>query len=282
MPLQSPARSPGQAALWTGRVLSFLAALPFLPSAAMKFSGGPEVVQGFEHLGWPVSVIATIAILESMSVVLYLLPPFSFLGAILLTGYLGGAIAAHVRLGEPVYMHVAIGLLIWGGLFLREPRFRALLPVWARECLYEREIEINRPREEVFAYLKFLENFRNWNPFLKTDPGAQVDYSGTDGQIGSVAAWSGGRSGAGEQEITRIVEGEKIEFELRFKKPFQATNTGYFTARSTANGKTIVSWGMYSQPVFPMTVLGLFFGMKRMMNKSFDAGLSDLKSILEK
>lgn len=275
-------QSPGKSALWTGRVLTLLAALPFIPSALMKFSGSAEVVQGFEHFGWPASAITTLAILELGSVVLYWLPPFSFLGAILLTGYLGGAIATHLRLGEAVPMQVAMGVLIWGGLFLREPKLRVLLPVWGGDRLFEREIEIDCPREEIFAYIKLLKNFKNWNPFLKADPGIKVEYTGIDGQIGFVSAWDGRRSGSGEQEITKIKEGERIEFELRFKKPFQATNTGYFATSPGANGKTKVSWGMYAKPVFPMTVFGLFCRMSKMMNNSFDTGLNDLKSILEK
>ncbi len=87
------------------------------------------MMEGWTHFGWQESSITTIAVLELLSVVLYLIPQISVLGAIVLTGYLGGAIATHVRVGEAVYIHVAIGLLIWGGLYLREPRLRAILPI---------------------------------------------------------------------------------------------------------------------------------------------------------
>jgi len=115
--------------VWAGRVLSVLAALPFLMSAAMKFKGGPDMADNWVKFGWPASMLLTVAFLELLSVVLYLIPQVSILGAIVLTGYLGGAIATHLRLEQPVYIHVIIGLFIWGGLYFREPRLRSLIPI---------------------------------------------------------------------------------------------------------------------------------------------------------
>jgi hypothetical protein len=116
-------------ATWTGWALTGLAAAMFVMSATMKFTGGPQVLQMFDHLGWQPSALVPLGILELSCVLLYLLPRVSVLGAIVLTGYLGGAIATHVRIGEPVVMHVFIGLFIWGGLYLREPRLRQLIPL---------------------------------------------------------------------------------------------------------------------------------------------------------
>lgn len=115
--------------MWAGRVMTTLAVLPFIFSAAMKFSGSPQLLQGWSHFGWPESMILPIGILEITCVILYLIPRISVLGAILLTGYLGGAIATHLRLGEAVFIHIALGLFIWGGIYCRESRLRALLPV---------------------------------------------------------------------------------------------------------------------------------------------------------
>jgi|SRR5665213_2651050 len=115
--------------VWVGRGLTTLAALPFMMSAVMKFMGGPQIVQGMSHFGWPESMLITLGILEAGSVVLYLIPRVSVLGAIVLTGYLGGAICTHLRIGEAVYMHVVIGILIWGGLYLRDSRLRELIPI---------------------------------------------------------------------------------------------------------------------------------------------------------
>ena len=114
---------------WMGRGLTLLAVLPFFPSAIMKFLRTPEMLKGWSHLGWPESMITTIAVLEVISVALYLIPQLSVLGAILLTGYIGGAISTHLRMGEGVAIHVVLGIFIWAGLFLREPRLRAILPI---------------------------------------------------------------------------------------------------------------------------------------------------------
>lgn len=115
--------------VWTGRVVSFLGALPFLPSAAMKLLRHPEVVKGMAHLQLPETMILPLGVLELLCVLVYAVPRTAVLGAILLTGYVGGAMLTHLRLGEPVYTHVVLGVLLWLGLFLREPRLRELLPL---------------------------------------------------------------------------------------------------------------------------------------------------------
>lgn len=118
----------GGKAVWAGRVISGLASLLFVFSAAMKLKGGPELVQGFGHLALPLSMLLPLAILELSCVVVYWIPPTSVLGAILLTGYMGGAICSHWRSGDPFFVHVALGISIWLGLWLREERLRALIP----------------------------------------------------------------------------------------------------------------------------------------------------------
>ena len=99
----------------------------------MKFVRPAGMAEGFTHLGWPVGLAVLLGVLEFGSTLLYVIPRTSILGAILLTGYMGGAIATHVRIGEPVYTHVLLGIMIWGGLYLREPRLRALMPLLSRE-----------------------------------------------------------------------------------------------------------------------------------------------------
>jgi len=116
---------------WAGHVISGLVGAMMAMSAVMKFTNSPQLVEGFEHLGWPIKLAMTLGILELTCAILYLIPPTAVLGAILLTGYLGGAIATHVRIGEPVVLHVGIGVAVWLGLFLRDGRVRALIP-WRR------------------------------------------------------------------------------------------------------------------------------------------------------
>ena len=129
--MDSSAR-PSKPVLWTGRVLSALPVLMLLFSAAMKFARPPVVVEGMAKSGFPEHLLLPLGILEVACTVLYILPPTAVLGAVLLTGYLGGAVASHVRLGEPWFMPVLLGVLLWLGLFLREPRLRPLLPLRRR------------------------------------------------------------------------------------------------------------------------------------------------------
>ena len=116
-------------AVWTGRVISVLVSLVFLMSAFMKLKGGPELTQGMAHLGLPESMIIPLAILEISCVAIYLIPPTSVLGAILLTGYIGGAICTHWRAGDPFVAQIALGIFVWLGLYLREPRLKGLIPM---------------------------------------------------------------------------------------------------------------------------------------------------------
>jgi len=117
------------AGVWAGRAISGLTTLVFGISAAMKVRGGAEVIQGMAHLGLPETLIVPLAILEAACVAIYLIPATSVLGAILLTGYMGGAICTHVRVGDPVFVQIAIGVLLWLGLYLREKRLRGLIPL---------------------------------------------------------------------------------------------------------------------------------------------------------
>ena len=110
--------------IWAGRVLSLLLALPFVMSAVMKLIVHPMVVEGMTHLGLPQSMIRPLGVVELLCVVIYLIPQTSFFGAILLTGYIGGTIVTHWRLGEPVYLQALFGILFWVGLYLRRPRMR--------------------------------------------------------------------------------------------------------------------------------------------------------------
>jgi DoxX-like family len=116
-------------ALWTGRVISTLPVLMLLMSAVMKFIKPPPVVEGFAHLGLSESLALGLGILEMLCTVLYVIPRTAVLGAILLTGYLGGATVTHLRVGDPFIMPAILGVFVWGGLFLRDPRLRALIPL---------------------------------------------------------------------------------------------------------------------------------------------------------
>jgi hypothetical protein len=115
--------------LWTGRVVSGLVVFVFLFTAAFGLLKPEMAAQGFAHYNYPTGVMLPILIVEILCVVLYAIPRTAVLGAILLTGYLGGATATHVRVGEPFYLPVIVGIAIWIGLFLRDERIRALVPL---------------------------------------------------------------------------------------------------------------------------------------------------------
>jgi hypothetical protein len=129
----SPSVGVSKKALWTGRVMSGLIVLLMAFSAVMKFAKPAAVIQGFAHFGIPENLIFGLGVLELACTLIYVIPRTSVFGAILLTGYLGGATLTSVRIGEAFFGPVLIGVFVWGGLFLRNPQVRALIPL--RQCV---------------------------------------------------------------------------------------------------------------------------------------------------
>lgn len=132
--LQSGAQtaSISKGALWAGRIISALPALMMLFGGVMALARPALVAPEFIRMGYPENVILVVGILELACAVVYIIPRVSVLGAILVTGYLGGAVATHVRIGDPLFNVIApilFGSLVWGGLYLRDERLRALLPL---------------------------------------------------------------------------------------------------------------------------------------------------------
>lgn len=118
--------------IWAGWIMSVLPVPLLAMSCSMKLMKGAQAVEGFAKMGYPAGVIVPLGIVELGCTVLYLIPQTAVLGAILLTGYLGGAVDVHVRNGDPfanVATPIVLGVLVWGGLFLRDPRIRALIPL---------------------------------------------------------------------------------------------------------------------------------------------------------
>jgi hypothetical protein len=118
--------------LWTSRVFSALPVLMMTVSASMKLSHSAAIVEGFGKYGFAERLLLPIGVVELLSAVLYVIPRTAVLGAILVTGYLGGAVCTHVRAGEPFMMPLLLGVIAWGGLFLRDPRVAALIPLRAK------------------------------------------------------------------------------------------------------------------------------------------------------
>lgn len=135
MPTSVEAATPSKARLWTGRILSTLTVLFLIMDIVFKFIRPipPQVMQSISQLGFQPSILPITGILLVVCTLLYVLPATSVLGAVLLTGYLGGAVSVHVRVGNPLFGYILfpvyIGILLWAGLCLREPRLLALLPL---------------------------------------------------------------------------------------------------------------------------------------------------------
>jgi len=150
------------------------------------------------------------------------------------------------------------------------------------EYAVEREITINKSKEEVFAYLKLLKNQNEWGPWYKKDPTMKQEFRGTDGQPGFVASWKGNsETGEGEQEIKKITEGERIDTELRFKQPWESKADSYITTESSGENQTKVKWGIKGETPRPWNVLLLFMNMDQMVGKEFQEGLANLKTKME-
>lgn len=119
--------------LWTGRVVTAIVVLFLALDSGMKLLQMPQVREAMAPLGYPAELGLVIGIIEAICLVLYVVPQTAVLGAILLTGLLGGSAAAHLRVGDPLLSHVLfgvyVGILAWGGLYLRDERVRALIPL---------------------------------------------------------------------------------------------------------------------------------------------------------
>jgi len=146
-----------------------------------------------------------------------------------------------------------------------------------------RTVEIAQPKREVFNYLRSLKNMDEWSPWAKKDPNMEKKFTGTDGEVGCVSYWNGNKDvGEGEQEIKKITEGERIDSELRFLKPFKSTSDCYMTVEDAGVNSTKVTWGFSGKNKFPMNIMTLFKSMDSMVGPDFEQGMASLKEVLEK
>jgi hypothetical protein len=127
--MESLNQTVSKASLWTGRVISTLIVLFMLVDGGAKVAKLAPYVKGTTEAGYAASLVVPLGIVGLVCTILYAIPQTSVLGAILLTAYFGGATASHVRLGQPFYFPVVFGVLTWLGLYLRDVRLRALIPL---------------------------------------------------------------------------------------------------------------------------------------------------------
>jgi hypothetical protein len=153
-----------------------------------------------------------------------------------------------------------------------------------KEYAVEKEVVINKPKAEVFNYILQLKNQDNFSVWAQIDPAMKKEYKGTDGTVGFVSAWDSENknAGKGEQEITKISDGNRIDYELRFIKPFKSTSEAYMVTEKYSENQTRVKWGFTGKMNYPMNLMLLFMDMNKMIGRDFENGLKNLKIILEK
>lgn len=153
-----------------------------------------------------------------------------------------------------------------------------------KEYSIEREITITNSKRDVFNYLKLLKNQDNFSKWAKMDPNMKQEFKGIDGTVGFVSAWDSDNKqvGKGEQEIIKITDGKKIDYEIRFLKPFEGKANAYLTVDSVSKNETTVRWGFQSKMKYPMNIMLLMTNMEKMVGNDLGTGLTNLKTLLEK
>ncbi|CAL1518614.1 SRPBCC family protein [Chitinophaga sp. MM2321] len=153
-----------------------------------------------------------------------------------------------------------------------------------KDYTVEREITINKPAQEVFAYISQLKNQDAYSVWNKLDPNMKKNYSGTDGTVGFIMAWDSDtkEAGKGEQEILKITPGERMDTKLRFKAPMEGEADAYMITEPLSENQTTVKWGFSSEIKYPFNLFLLFMDIKGMIGKDLQTGLDNLKAVLEK
>ena len=148
----------------------------------------------------------------------------------------------------------------------------------------QRSITINKPRQEVFAYIKYLRNQDNYNKWVMTDPHKLMTYRGTDGTEGFASAWDSDikQAGKGEQNIKKIIKDERIDIQVVFIKPFAGVADTYMAMQSVTNNSTSVKWNFDSRMSYPMNIMLLFVNMDKILGADLETSLNNLKNVLEK
>jgi Polyketide cyclase / dehydrase and lipid transport len=151
-----------------------------------------------------------------------------------------------------------------------------------KELKAEKEIVINRPKAAVYDYIKLLANQNNYSKWSAMDPAMKKTYVGTDGTVGFISGWDGNSDvGKGEQQIKKM-EGDRIDYDLRFEKPFKSTSTAFMTTLAISDSTTKVIWGFEGKMNYPLNAMNVFTDMSKSIGEDYDEGLKNLKAVLDK
>jgi uncharacterized protein YndB with AHSA1/START domain len=177
-----------------------------------------------------------------------------------------------ILLGIIIAIAGIIVLLLIIGLFLK------------KDYSISTEVIINKPKAAVFDYLKFLKNQNKFSVWASLDPNMKTEFRGTDGTEGFVSAWDSDLKnvGKGEQEILKIVDGERIDYEIRFLKPYKSTSWAYISTATVNDNQSRVRWEFNGNMKYPTNLMLLFMNMEKMVGNDLNKGLQNLKTILEK
>jgi uncharacterized protein YndB with AHSA1/START domain len=147
--------------------------------------------------------------------------------------------------------------------------------------MVEKSVVINKPRQDIFDYLKYTRNQENFSIWNMADPDKKTSFHGTDGTEGFIYSWESKvkNVGASSQKITKMVDGDRIEYELRFERPMKNTAHSKFILEEKAGDQTLVNWNFKGPNKFPMTLLTGFF--RRLLGRDMSQSLENLKFILE-
>ncbi|NSL87723.1 SRPBCC family protein [Chitinophaga sp. Mgbs1] len=153
-----------------------------------------------------------------------------------------------------------------------------------KDYAVQREVVINKPKQPVFDYIKYLKNQDHYAIWNQMDPAMQKDYKGTDGEPGFSYSWKSAKEevGQGEQVIKTVTPGESMETTIHFIKPFEGLATARLSTTAVNDNQTKVTWSFSSGMKYPMNFLLLFMDMDKMLGKDLEQGLANLKGVLEK
>ncbi|PXY43495.1 SRPBCC family protein [Flavobacterium hydrophilum] len=152
-----------------------------------------------------------------------------------------------------------------------------------KEYAVTKEITINKPVDSVFNYVRYLKNQNKFSVWANIDPKMKSTYRGTDGTVGAISAWESDVKdvGVGEQEITKITEGKRLDFALRFKKPMEDTAQGFMSTEAVPGNQTKVKWGIKGVFPYPMNIMMPMMKMDQMIGNDLQKGLENLKTKME-
>lgn len=153
----------------------------------------------------------------------------------------------------------------------------------SRDCAVVKTVMINKPKQQVFDYIKFIKNQDNYSKWNRMDPDMKKEYKGTDGTVGFVYSWESDKKGVGkgEQEIAKITDGDSINMNLHFIKPFDGRAAACM-ATTAVGDSTKVTWSFRTKMPYPFNAFRLFKNVDDEIGNDLQTGLDTLKSVMEK